>query len=82
MLCARMPHVEWREALYYDISSDFSILCNRMQSFALFVSPHFTLSLYFTKVIKHIFVASCFGYLKDVGKRKYENYFSNNILGN
>ena len=41
--------------------------------------PHFTLSLYFTKVIKHIFVASCFGYLKDVRKRKYENYFSNNI---
>jgi len=45
MLCARMPHVEWREALYYDISSDFSILCNRMQSFALFVS-HILHSLY------------------------------------
>ena len=45
MLCARMPHVEWREALYYDISSDFSILCNRMQSFALFVF-HILHSLY------------------------------------
>ncbi len=45
MLCARMPHVEWEEALCYDISSDFPILCNRMQSFALFVS-HILHSLY------------------------------------
>ena len=79
MLCARMPHVEWREALYYDISSDFSILLQPHAIVCTVRFPHFTLSLYFTKVIKHIFVASCFGYLKDVGKRKYENYFSNNI---
>ena len=33
------------KTLYYDISSDFSILCNRMQSFALFVF-HILHSLY------------------------------------
>ena len=40
---------------------------------------YFLSFLYFNILIKHIFVASCFRYLKDVRKRKYENYFSNNI---